>query len=122
MFILVKFIEDYIVRNYLVENGVIWVFNLFYVFYMGGVWECLIGVVWRIFDVMFLCNYGNFIYEIFFIFMVEVIVIVNVRFLIIIFYDFELFCLLIFFLLLIKKFLLVIFLILDFGWKDMLRS
>lgn len=101
MFILVKFIDDYIVRNYLVENKVIWVFNLFYVFYMGGVWECLIGVVWRIFDVMFLCNYGNFIYEIFFIFMVEVIVIVNVRFLIIIFYDFELFCLLIFFLLLI---------------------
>lgn len=59
---------------------------------MGGVWERMIGVVRRILD-FFLLGVKNLMYDVFVIFMVEVLFIVNVRFFIFMFYDFECLCL-----------------------------
>lgn len=64
-------------------------------FYMGGVWECLIGVIRWIIDLILLdFKYIRIIYEVFSMFMVEVIVIVNVCLLVFVFIDFEVFCVL----------------------------
>lgn len=38
-------IEDVFIKNFLVESGCVWIFNLLYVFYFGGVWEWMIGIV-----------------------------------------------------------------------------
>lgn len=63
-------------------------FYFLYVFYFGGVWECMIGVICRILDSMFLWNgMKGLIYDIFFIFLVEVCIIVNLRLFIIIMED-----------------------------------
>lgn len=59
---------------------------------MGGVWERMIGVVRCILD-FFLLGVKNLMYDVFVIFMVEVLFIVNVRFFIFMFYDFECLCL-----------------------------
>lgn len=70
----------------------IWIFNFFYFFYMGGVWERMIGVIWCILDVLLLGLKGkNFIYEVFSIMMVEVIVIMNFRLIIMILSDLDMF-------------------------------
>lgn len=67
-------------KDYFFKIGSIWIFNFFCFFYMGGVWECMIGFVRRILDFMFFKIYeGNFIYDVFVIFMVEVLVIINNR-------------------------------------------
>lgn len=39
------FVEFGLVKDYLIMNKVLWIFNFFYVFYFGGVWECMIGLV-----------------------------------------------------------------------------
>lgn len=59
---------------------------------MGGVWERMIRVVRCILD-FFLLGGKNLMYDVFVIFMVEVLFIVNVRFFIFMFYDFECLCL-----------------------------
>lgn len=46
-------IEDELFKDYLDCYGIIWIFNVFYFFYMGVVWECMIGMVRRILDLMF---------------------------------------------------------------------
>lgn len=56
LFINVEFVEKGFVGIFLFNLGQFWIFNLFYVFYMGGVWECLIGVLCRIFDFMLFQN------------------------------------------------------------------
>lgn len=64
-------------------------------FYMGGVLECLIGVIRWIIDLILMdFKYIRIIYEVFSMFMVEVIVIVNVCLLVFVFIDFEVFCVL----------------------------
>lgn len=55
---------------------------------MGGVWEWVIGMIRKIFDLMFLEFSGKFlIYEILVIFLCEVCVIINFRFIVLIFLD-----------------------------------
>lgn len=83
-------VEDLFVKNFLIKNWVIWIFNFFYVFYFGGVWERMIGVIRRIFDGMLLCiDLKGIINEVFVIFMVEVFLIVNLRFLVVVLIDFD---------------------------------
>lgn len=120
--ILAKFTEDHTVRNYLAENGVIWVFNPPHASHMGGAWERLIGVARRILDAMLLRNHGNLTHEILSTFMAEVTAIVNARPLTTISYDPESPCLLTPSLLLTQKSSPATFPIPDFGRKDMLRS
>lgn len=38
-------VEDGFVKEYLYKSGVVWLFNLFYFFYFGGVWECFVRVI-----------------------------------------------------------------------------
>lgn len=55
---------------------------------MGGVWEWVIGMIRKIFDLMFLEFSGKFlIYEILVIFLCEVCVIINFRLIVLIFLD-----------------------------------
>lgn len=84
-------IEDIFIKNFLVENGCVWIFNLLYVFYFGGVWEWMIGIVWRILDGILLSKkyIKDFIYEVFVIFMVEISVVMNFRLIVVIFIDFD---------------------------------
>lgn len=70
-------IEFLILKKYMVENGFIWIFNLLYVFYMGGIWERIIGIVCRIFNVIIMELKKLFIYDVLNIFMYEVCVIIN---------------------------------------------
>lgn len=120
--ILAKFTEDHTVRNYLAENGVIWVFNPPHASHMGGAWERLIGVARRILDAMLLRNHRNLTHEILSTFMAEVTAIVNARPLTTISYDPESPCLLTPSLLLTQKSSPATFPIPDVGRKDMLRS
>lgn len=84
------FVEFGLVKDYLIMNKVLWIFNFFYVFYFGGVWECMIGLVWCILDVFFLENkLFDLIYEVLLILMVEVCIIVNSRLFVLVFLDLE---------------------------------
>lgn len=97
-------VEDGFVKEYLYKSGVVWLFNLFYFFYFGGVWECFIGVIRCVFDFMLLeILLGSLMYEIFIMFFVEVLVIVNSCFLVLVLIDFEDFFFLSFLLILIYK-------------------
>lgn len=97
-------VEDGFVKEYLYKSGVVWLFNLFYFFYFGGVWECFIGVIRCVFDFMLLeILLGSLMYEIFIMFFVEVLVIVNSCLLVLVLIDFEDFFFLSFLLILIYK-------------------
>lgn len=92
--VMVISIEDWLIKEYLIENGINWIFNFFYFFYMGGVWERMIGVVCWILDFFFL-DVICLIYEVFIILMVEVMLVMNLRFLVLVLFDLELLMLLI---------------------------
>lgn len=97
-------VEDGFVKEYLYKSGVVWLFNLFYFFYFGGVWECFIGVIRCVFDFMLLeILLGSLMYELFIMFFVEVLVIVNSCLLVLVLIDFEDFFFLSFLLILIYK-------------------
>lgn len=72
------------------SEGSIWIFNLFYLLYFGGVWECMIGVVRKIIDVLLFENFGKeLMYEVLIIFMVEVCMIINFCLIVLVFFDLE---------------------------------
>lgn len=86
----VIYVEFRLVKKFLFINGVKWIFNFFYVLYMVGLWERMIGIVRKIFDFfLFNIKIKEFIYEVLCIFMCEVIVIMNFRLICFIFIDFE---------------------------------
>lgn len=86
----VIYVDDEFLKKYFYNFGIVWIFNFFYVFYFGGVWERMIGVIRRIFDGMLLCiDLKGIINEVFVIFMVEVFLIVNLRFLVVVLIDFD---------------------------------
>lgn len=83
-------VEDSRMRVFLEDKCIVWKFNFLYVLYFGGSWERMIGIVCCIFDVMFMdIKYGKLIYEVLMIFMVEVMVIMNLRLLVFVFGDVE---------------------------------
>lgn len=97
--------NNLIVQLYLFFEGCEWIFNFFYVFYIGGVWERMIGVVRCILDFIFVdISFVCFTYKVFLTFMVEVIVIVNVRFLVLVFIDLDMLEVFILSILFIQKF------------------
>lgn len=95
------YVGDDLVKLFFNDNRIWWIFNVLYLFYMGGVWERMIGVIRRILDFMMLYYSGYFIYDIFVIFMVEVCVIINFRLFFVLLIDFEDFFFLSFFLIFI---------------------
>lgn len=82
-------VENLVLKRYFEENKINWVFNFFYVFYFGGVWERMIGVLRKILDSLFLSCKGFLIYEVLIIFLMEVSVIFNVRLFVVVLVDLD---------------------------------
>ena len=71
-------VEDRMLRSFLSDKRVNWVFNPPHSSHMGGVWERMIGVVRRILDALLL-NSKNLTHDVLATFMAEVCAIVNAR-------------------------------------------
>lgn len=83
-------VEEDILKKFLYDFGIKWIFNFLYLLYFGGVWERMIGFVWRILDVMLMeLSNWNVIYDVFCILMVEVIMIINFWLLMFVLVDFD---------------------------------
>ena len=75
-----KFVERDLVKNYLSENGVSWLFNPPHASHMGGAWERFIGVSRRILDSMLLTDRTkDLTHEVLITCMAEVTAIMNSR-------------------------------------------
>lgn len=86
----VIYVDDEFLKKYFYNFGIVWIFNFFYVFYMGGVWERMIGIICRIFDFMLIGVSGKILfYDVLNIFMVEVVVIINFRLFVLVFIDLD---------------------------------
>lgn len=109
----------------MIKVGFIWIFNLLYVYYFGGVWECFIGFCCCILDVFLLENrFKDLIFDVFSIFMSEVSVIMNICLLLFIFSDLEDLLVFFLFMILMQKecdFILLMNII-GFGFKDVMKS
>jgi hypothetical protein len=73
-------VEDRPIKRYLSDSREAWIFNPPHSSHMGGVWECMIGMVRRILDSMILGSTGDTLtYDALNTFMTEVCAIVNSR-------------------------------------------
>ncbi|XP_062592960.1 uncharacterized protein LOC134254474 [Saccostrea cucullata] len=70
--------EDRPIKEYLVENGINWIFNPPHSSHMGGVWERMIGIARRILDSLLL-DVKNLTHEVLTTLMAEVMSVMNSR-------------------------------------------